>query len=125
MELCKAAEYSKKNVKELEEKVKSVNMVKESSRHRKDVKKPIHYNCNYCGGKHEPRKCPAYGRRCAVCNIYNHYAEMCRYKKKEEKPQQQRRYTKNKVDGIRESTNDSDCSSEDFVVDSVKVSSQY
>ncbi|XP_063616980.1 uncharacterized protein LOC134802285 [Cydia splendana] len=125
LELCKAAEYSKKNVKELEEKVQSVNMVRESSRYRKDVKKPIHYNCSYCGKKHEPRKCPAYGRRCTVCNIYNHYAEMCRFKKKEEKPQQKQRSTKNKVDGIRESTNDSDCSSEDFVVDSVKVSSQY
>ena len=29
--------------------------------------------CKYCDGKHPPRKCPAYGRKCAKCNFLNHF----------------------------------------------------
>ncbi|KAI4891972.1 hypothetical protein NFI96_009139, partial [Prochilodus magdalenae] len=33
--------------------------------------------CKRCGGKHEPRQCPAYGKRCAKCNGKNHFAKQC------------------------------------------------
>ena len=32
--------------------------------------------CKYCNGKHPPRKCPAYGKKCAKCNCLNHFAEV-------------------------------------------------
>ncbi|KAL7879765.1 hypothetical protein SRHO_G00020190 [Serrasalmus rhombeus] len=38
--------------------------------------------CKRCGGKHEPRQCPAYGKRCAKCNGKNHFAKQCLTKEK-------------------------------------------
>lgn len=38
--------------------------------------------CTRCGGKHEPRQCPAYGKRCAKCNGKNHFAKQCLTKEK-------------------------------------------
>lgn len=35
-------------------------------------------NCNYCGGTHEPRKCPAYGVTCNKCQGRNHYSTVCK-----------------------------------------------
>ncbi|XP_063219170.1 uncharacterized protein LOC134529224 isoform X1 [Bacillus rossius redtenbacheri] len=35
-------------------------------------------NCSYCGRKHPPRQCPAYGKKCSACQKYNHFAAMCR-----------------------------------------------
>ena len=31
-------------------------------------------HCGKCGGKHEPRKYPAYGRKCIKCSKFNHFA---------------------------------------------------
>ena len=28
-------------------------------------------------GEHEPRKCPAYGRKCNKCSKFNHFARYC------------------------------------------------
>lgn len=41
------------------------------SRGRKD-------NCGYCGYKHAPRQCPAYGKECKNCHRKNHFAKVCR-----------------------------------------------
>jgi len=41
------------------------------SRGRKD-------NCGYCGNKHAPRQCPAYGKECKNCHRKNHFAKVCR-----------------------------------------------
>ena len=43
---------------------------------------PIKANksCNYCGRSHEPRKCPAYGKRCNRCGRLNHISSKCRQK---------------------------------------------
>lgn len=35
------------------------------------------YSCKRCGNKHEPRQCPAYGKKCAKCNGKNHFAKQC------------------------------------------------
>ena len=32
----------------------------------------------YRDGKHPPRKCSAYGRKCAKCNHLNHFAMVCK-----------------------------------------------
>ena len=33
--------------------------------------------CRNCGNKHEPHKCPAFGKQCSKCHKYNHYASVC------------------------------------------------
>ena len=34
-------------------------------------------SCKWCGLKHEPRKCPAFGKICSKCNRRNHFAKCC------------------------------------------------
>lgn len=36
--------------------------------------------CNYCGRSHEPRKCPAYGKKCNKCKRLNHFSVVCKQK---------------------------------------------
>ena len=38
--------------------------------------KPL-INCRFCGGTHPVNRCPAWGKRCSVCQRRNHYAKMC------------------------------------------------
>ncbi|CAC5398868.1 unnamed protein product [Mytilus coruscus] len=33
--------------------------------------------CKNCGGKHERRKCPAFGKQCNKCHKYNHFVSVC------------------------------------------------
>lgn len=35
-------------------------------------------NCTYCGYKHRPRECPAYGKSCNTCNRKNHFSSVCK-----------------------------------------------
>jgi hypothetical protein len=35
-------------------------------------------DCAYCGKKHLPRKCPAYGQSCSKCGKKSHFASVCR-----------------------------------------------
>ena len=37
-------------------------------------------SCNFCGRAHEPRKCPAYGKRCNKCKRLNHFSIVCKQK---------------------------------------------
>ena len=32
-------------------------------------------NCKYCGGNHQCRQCPAYGKDCKACGKKNHFAK--------------------------------------------------
>ena len=43
-------------------------------------------DCRFCGKSHARRRCPAYGKRCAVCKQFNHFAKskMCSVKKAHE-----------------------------------------
>ena len=34
--------------------------------------------CKYCGNRHLPRKCPAYGKFCNKCQGRNHFASVCK-----------------------------------------------
>lgn len=34
--------------------------------------------CSYCGKTHQPKRCPAFGKRCDFCGIENHVSSMCR-----------------------------------------------
>jgi len=35
-------------------------------------------DCKYCGGSHAQGRCPAYGKRCNTCNLFNHFARACK-----------------------------------------------
>lgn len=35
------------------------------------------YPCRNCGGVHEPRQCPAYGKLCTKCNKKHHFPSVC------------------------------------------------
>ena len=35
-------------------------------------------DCNNCGTKHAPKKCPAFGSNCGACGKANHWAKVCR-----------------------------------------------
>ena len=35
-------------------------------------------DCKYCGGNHQRRQCPAYGKDCKACGKKNHFAKKCR-----------------------------------------------
>lgn len=37
-------------------------------------------NCYRCGMTHQIRKCPAFGKQCSACGIFNHFQKMCRKK---------------------------------------------
>lgn len=84
---CKSAEHSKAQATEMNNENKlSVAAVKKNK--QRAVAKPSRMtniavrdkDCNHCGRKHEPRKCPAYGTVCRKCDGKNHWAKVCRSK---------------------------------------------
>ena len=78
--LCRAAEVSENQLKELNSsETKPVHAVKSKSK-QKPWKKPRQqqaFNCKKCGTKHLSKACPAFGRPCLFCKEKNHYARMC------------------------------------------------
>ena len=83
--LCRAAEASAKQLKEVQtsEKV-PVHAVKPRNKPTKPApatsktSRPLQqFNCKNCGTKHYPRSCPAFGRHCHLCKGKHHYARMC------------------------------------------------
>lgn len=41
-------------------------------------------DCQKCGRKHQPRRCPAYNKRCNSCKRYGHFEALCYGKMKDE-----------------------------------------
>lgn len=52
------------------------NKMKRNTPQNKD-KNDATYSCKRCGNRHEPRQCPAYGKKCSKCNGKNHFAKQC------------------------------------------------
>lgn len=85
-EHCRAAEASKNQLEQLE----NLKIVDATGIHRKksfnktvqEEKIPTK-DCKFCGYKHLPRKCPAYGQVCSACKMKGHFSKMCRKRKKE------------------------------------------
>ena len=79
--LCRAAEASKSQLKELQtsERSKPVHAVKPKAKQKplNTPQKQPQSNCRNCGTKHLPRLCPAFGQLCLKCKQKNHYARMC------------------------------------------------
>lgn len=88
--LCHASELAQQHAKTFDE--TSASVVHESAKvavvknktKRNDQQKTNKdaTGCKRCGGKHEPRQCPAYGKRCSKCNGKNHFAKQCLTKDK-------------------------------------------
>jgi hypothetical protein len=45
---------------------------------RKDERPKTRGPCRNCGGTHGPRACPAWGKQCSTCNLFNHVPECCK-----------------------------------------------
>lgn len=83
--LCHASELALQHAKTFNE--TSVTAVHDSAKRavvKKKVRKNLSqksskedtvYSCKRCGGRHEPRQCPAYGKKCLKCNGKNHFAK--------------------------------------------------
>ena len=65
---------------------KALNVRKESDERRDQNYKRTNYKnnnnsgqivCKFCKGKHERKKCPAFGKQCSNCGRFNHFSVAC------------------------------------------------
>lgn len=78
-EICRAAELSElqlKLIKSDEDSICSVNA--SNTKHDQPQFKNSSMSCTYCGLRHQPRRCPAYGKLCNNCGRKNHFKSVCR-----------------------------------------------
>ncbi|CAN7976724.1 unnamed protein product, partial [Ixodes persulcatus] len=59
--------------------VDTVDKKKRAEMHERKVQ-PTGKNCPKCDRKHDPRKCPAYNKKCNKCHRMNHFAVCCKTK---------------------------------------------
>ena len=85
IELCRASESSKEQIKEFKsERVDAITTpdamdYKRNPKKRFDVKKTQNtYDCRNCGIKHAYRDCPAYRHKCRLCNKQHHFETLCK-----------------------------------------------
>jgi len=90
----KNEEYLKLKSKELMQRIQSIEVISLGVTQMSEEKVTIQannvqpyreekgkiYNCFTCGGSHERRSCPAYGKKCAFCGVIGHFAKVCRKK---------------------------------------------
>ena len=76
--ICRTSELAEKQIQQIDK-----TEVVHATRQRK-VKK---ITCSYCGEIHEQnrRVCPAFGKKCSLCDRVNHFAKVCRNSKHTEK----------------------------------------
>lgn len=92
----------------------SVSYVK-TSKHR-DVQARVISNCKYCGGTHQVRKCPAYGKVCTSCGRQNHFAQVCRITAQSKDKRKYTHATKKHVAKVVEDENSSSSTTDDEVL---------
>jgi hypothetical protein len=91
MDMCRAAEASRKQLKAIkgEPQVNSIakkpmqmkqTKITPNSTHKFDKVKT--FNCKKCGDNHEPKSCPAFGKKFKLCKKLNHFAKQCRARKR-------------------------------------------
>lgn len=78
VEICKAAELAatQNRALESEAKVQRVEKIANAAGQSRTSGQPR--RCGYCGKIHGPRRCPAFGKTCTLCNKRNHFAACCR-----------------------------------------------
>ncbi|CAN7994963.1 unnamed protein product [Ixodes pacificus] len=74
VQLCKAAEIAVKQRKTWDSPGQTVEVVSKQRQSRQAGK------CGRCNTKHDPKKCPAYGKECYKCKGRNHFATRCKTK---------------------------------------------
>ena len=97
IDVCHAAETSSQSMKVIQSTSSgatgyNVDIVKKKILKSKSLKytdnkptgSPMKQKCGKCGYKHEPRKCPAFGKLCHNCKKKNHFATVCKNKKMHE-----------------------------------------
>lgn len=99
VDICRANEATQSHMKALHEETEvSVNKLGRVKLTRTPKDSVLDKSdCNKCGYKHEPRKCPAFGQTCKVCNKKNHFGRMCQTKKPKESYRKMERSV-NKID---------------------------
>lgn len=97
VDICRAAEASSQQLKVLQTASagasgSNIDFVRKKSDKNKPMKNTENrpaasqqkQKCGKCGYKHEPRKCPAFGKICMNCKKKNHFMRQCRSKKMHE-----------------------------------------
>ena len=92
IDICRAAETSTQQMKVIQSTSSgatgsNVDVVKKKivkSKSLKNTGSPMKQKCGKCGYKHEPRKCPAFGKLCNNCKKKNHFSTVCKNKKMHE-----------------------------------------
>ena len=97
VDICRAAEASSQQLKVLQTALagasgSNIDFVRKKSDKNKLMKNTENrpaasqqkQKCGKCGYKHEPRKCPAFGKICMNCKKKNHFMRQCRSKKMHE-----------------------------------------
>ena len=90
VDICRATEHSKAQAKSLQSDgtAETVEVIKDGRRKANITRREKarrqqsseQTNCGNCGRQHEPRACPAYGKRCNHCGKPNHFSTVCRSK---------------------------------------------
>ncbi|KAK9737218.1 hypothetical protein QE152_g10937 [Popillia japonica] len=78
----KAVEISKEQAKQLQAECEVTAIRRERPKSEKSYETRKENQCSYCGYKHIKGKCPAYGKKCSECQGKNHFAAVCKRKKK-------------------------------------------
>lgn len=95
--ICRTSELSKELVKAISKQQSPAHevdavQVKNLQRAQQEIPKAKYNNykqlnrgttylCKKCNKWHEPRKCPAFGKTCTMCNKMNHFAVGCKSRK--------------------------------------------
>ena len=93
VDICRGAEATAAQLQKMNTEKENVNKVKYHDRKKRPKKRTEKHEdrrerkytkeCRYCGKLHsfdDKKNCPAWGRKCALCKRYNHYATKCRKK---------------------------------------------
>ncbi|XP_049269009.1 uncharacterized protein LOC119382232 [Rhipicephalus sanguineus] len=78
IEYCKTAEIVESQNQTWEHSEAQLNAVRKKQREPKSSPKK---ESMYCGRKHPPRTCPAWGKTCGVCHKKSHFAACCKARK--------------------------------------------
>ncbi|XP_077536748.1 uncharacterized protein LOC144149087 [Haemaphysalis longicornis] len=91
--MCKGSEQATKQLKEITTKDAEAKLLdaletktkkKWPSKGKARTEEPQQRQCQYCGGTHRRKECPAYGKKCITCNKMGHFAAVCRSRKQKE-----------------------------------------
>lgn len=77
--ICRSSEQTSKQLKEIQKPESSqVDFVK----HRPNKSNDESFKCKRCDTTHQRKKCPAFGKKCEICNTKGHFSTQCWSKNK-------------------------------------------